>query len=162
MLASHNGLFSIPEIDPNDPPADLIYQSSFLLTLEMEEPDSDIESTDNLAPFFIPEPTDLYAYYNEDFEHSFGDPLDYEGDQVTVTIDLGEADSLEADYDFTTNTLSISSENLNEDSQAVSEIIITLTDDHSDDDSILDNGPGITVYTFKLYVTERTILLSAE
>ena len=116
MLANHNGLFSIPEIDPNDPPADLIYQSSFFMTLEMEEPNSDIQDTDNLAPFFIPEPTDLYAYYNEDFEHFFGDPLDYEGDLVTVTIDLGEAESLEADYDFTTNTLSIPSENLNEDS----------------------------------------------
>ena len=64
LFANHNGLFSFSEIDKINPPSDLIYQASFLLTLEMEEPNSEIQDRDNLAPFFIPEPTDLFAYYS--------------------------------------------------------------------------------------------------
>ena len=64
LFANHNGLFSFSEIDKINPPSDLIYQASFLLTLEMEEPNSEIQDQDNIAPFFIPEPTDLFAYYS--------------------------------------------------------------------------------------------------
>ena len=63
ILSENSGLFSFPTIDKTNPPADLIYQASFTLTLEMQEPDSQIEASDNLAPFFIPEPKDLFAYF---------------------------------------------------------------------------------------------------
>ena len=56
IFAENSGFFSFSAIDRANPPADMIYQASFTLTLEMQEPDSEIEASDNLAPFFIPEP----------------------------------------------------------------------------------------------------------
>ena len=56
----------------------MIYAASFFLTIEMFDPVAEIVVGNNTAPFFLPAPTDLYAYIGEAFEHSFGDVQDYE------------------------------------------------------------------------------------
>ena len=60
-------------IEITNPPSDLIYTTSFYITIEMFDPVTEISVGNNTAPFFLPTPVDLYAYIGEAFEHSFGD-----------------------------------------------------------------------------------------
>lgn len=62
----------------------------------MIDPVSETSLSNNTAPFFLPAPIDLYAYYGEVFEYIFGDAFDHESEEgqiVTVEADLGEATS---------------------------------------------------------------------
>ena len=153
LLENVNGLFTVA-IDPQNPPSNLIYSASFEITIEMVDPIGALNSNgDNTRPFFIPEPTDLNAYIGETFEHSFGDAMDYEGHTITVQVDLGDASSLGAVYDFDTNTITIPEGRTDESSIPISEIVITLTDDYSDE--LFGDNPGVTTYTITLHLTER-------
>ena len=147
LLENVNGLFSA-SIDPSNPPASLIYTDSFYITIEMEDPIDEFILFNNTNPFFLPKPTDLYAYIGEAFTHSFGSAMDYEtedGQIVTVTVDLGPANSF-ASYDYNSNTILIDEGRTDEYSVKISDIIITLSDDYKDE--FLTDDPGVTIYPF--------------
>ena len=143
LLENIGGLFTVT-IDPENPPSNLIYTASFEITIEMIDPTDSSVLSANSNPFFIPEPTDLYAYIGEEFEFSFGEAMDYEGkdgQKVKVQVDLGEAATF-AQFISETNSIHIDYGVTDEFSVEVSQIVLTLIDDYTDE--FLNENPGIT------------------
>jgi hypothetical protein len=52
---------------------------------------SSFVKANNTAPFFIPEPTDIWFYASDKFVKGFGPTYDSELNKVTVTHDFGKA-----------------------------------------------------------------------
>ena len=105
MLQNKHGLFSY-KIDPDNLPANFIYQASFNINIKMVAPVYTKAPTGNTAPYLVPKPSKLKAYIGKSFVHSFGQPFDLESDNVTVAIKLGTAGSF-ATFDIFTNTLMV-------------------------------------------------------
>ena len=53
LLENVNNLFTVT-IDPENPPEDLLYNSTFFITLEMVDPQEDYIELNNTKPFFLP------------------------------------------------------------------------------------------------------------
>ena len=155
LLENVNNLFTVT-IDPENPPDDLLYNSTFFITLEMIDPQDDYIELNNTKPFFLPEPKDMYTYVGEAFEHSFGVARDYEsavGQSISVAIDLGEASAF-AEFNYGTNTLYIvEGASADVTGNLVYTITLTLKDDYEDE--FLGDQFGTTQYTFKLQLIRR-------
>jgi hypothetical protein len=79
------------KIDPLDPPATFVYQSSFLINLVIEAPVSSYSNVNNTSPFLVPMPSDINLYVGEPFVKNFGQAFDNENNAVRVTPFLGNA-----------------------------------------------------------------------
>jgi len=74
--------------DPDSPPSDLIYTSSFFLNLTVELPPVNEYQVTNTEPFLLPTPRDLTMIAGQRFVHNFGPVKDNENNEVTVTFTI--------------------------------------------------------------------------
>ena len=101
LLANTDGLFSW---DPLTPPTDWITTASFTIEIEVILKIDDyfldfLDNLENTAPYFVARPENQTLHIGKDFSYRLGEALDYEGDAVTVLVDLGAAESF-ASFDF--------------------------------------------------------------
>jgi len=93
-------------LDPDRPDPNLIYQSSFTINLEVEEPPPEFVVL-NTAPYFVPVPRkELPLIMGMAFKHKFGPAYDAEQNPVSVEIDLGDAASF-VKFDGVGNQLTV-------------------------------------------------------
>ena len=135
-----------------------MYQSAFNVTLGVIEVNETSVLADNSAPYLLPPPPrEIKAVAGEAFEFQFGKAFDFEGDDVTVFFDGGNADEF-VEFDFETLTLYIEEGVTDEETQPLFDLKLTLFDNNPID-------PLFKVYDFRLVIVKDArmpILLAIE
>ena len=89
------------------PPPGFVYASSFNITLGVIEVNTTSVLDANTAPYILPKPsTTLKMIAGKAWTHSFGNAFDWEGNDITVTMDLRNAVNFFT-FDKDTMTLSV-------------------------------------------------------
>ena len=137
----------------------LIYKASFNIRVNVKAAPSSYVKANNTAPFFIPEPTDVWFYASDKFVKGFGPTYDNEGNLVTITYDFGKAQSFII-WDKQQHAINVPLNATSDNDIGIYPMTITLTDDAKTDAGFTNvSWYGNVTYSFNLRVLKKPILV---
>ena len=116
-----------------NPPEDFIYETKFNMILGIIQVNETSVTEENTAPQMFPPPErEIKIIAGQAWTYELGQVLDWEGDQVTVDLELRIAAEF-VTFDRETMTLSIAEGATDQDTQPVIDIKLTLSDNNAFD-----------------------------
>ena len=91
----------------DNPPPGFIYESKFLLTLGIIQVNETSITASNNPPYLLPPPEKtIKIIAGHAWSYTFGEILDWEGDEAVISIDLNNAINF-VNFDVETKTMSV-------------------------------------------------------
>ena len=115
----------------SNPPEDFIYETKFNMILGIIQVNETSVTEENTAPQMFPPPErEIKIIAGQAWTYKLGQVLDWEGDQVTVDLELRIAAEF-VTFDRETMTLSIAEGATDQDTQPVIDLKLTLLDNNA-------------------------------